>query len=83
LYLDFCSASDMWNTMGTRDKNWKSRDSDTKDWLREAYIWYIINALATSFIILQTGTLGEKAIDGWKAITYLDFQTTNVFLHLV
>lgn len=44
------------------------------------YIWYVIKALAGACLVLRNGTIDGEAVTGWRSITHLDLQLTNVFL---
>ncbi|KAJ8105784.1 hypothetical protein OPT61_g9972 [Boeremia exigua] len=83
LYTDFASGGDLANAMDPYDRKWsriKPHRIGTQDCIPEAFIWYTIKALATSFLALETGTLGTGTVKGWKAIVHLDVQTPNILL---
>jgi hypothetical protein len=81
LYLDFCGGGDLFHAMLGHEANWASEeDRNTDSFLPQGYIWYIIKALASACLVLRTGTTDEESVQGWKAITHMDWQLTNVLL---
>lgn len=71
LYLEYCTGGCVEFALGSESK--------TEGLVPEAYIWYVIKALANSLRVLQDGT---ENMQGWKPIMHLDVQPGNVFLKL-
>ncbi|KAH7092331.1 hypothetical protein FB567DRAFT_614222 [Paraphoma chrysanthemicola] len=74
IYLEHYEAGDLYHAMDDHDKEC------TAEFLPEAFIWYVMNALATSCLVLHKGTVADEPLEGWKPITHLDVTPTNVLL---
>ncbi len=72
LYLEFCTSGNLWDAMDVGGKGNKIPP--------EAYIWYLIRALATALLVLRDGKSGDFKAKGWNQIHHLDVQLPNVFL---
>lgn len=75
-YLEYYEAGNLYNAMSNH------YDDITSQRLPEAFIWYMVKALATACLVLQTGTTADGPVKGWKPITHLDLVLGNVFLGL-
>jgi hypothetical protein len=85
LYMDMYSCGDLWDAMASHDRYWLRREDDqgaSDSSLPEAYIWYVIRALAGACTVLQTGTIDGEPVEGWKPITHLDLELSNVLLSM-
>jgi hypothetical protein len=86
LYMDLYTGGALEEAMGSYNENWENWENgenevpDPNKILPEAYIWYVIKALAEACTILRKGTTEKAAIEGWKPITHLDLQLVNVLL---
>jgi hypothetical protein len=86
LYLDLYTGGALEEAMGSYNENGENGENGKNDFpvpnkiLPEAYIWYVIKALAEACTVLRKGTTDEAAIEGWKPITHLDLQLVNVLL---
>jgi hypothetical protein len=75
-YLEHHEAGNLYNAMSDH------YDDITSQRLPEAFIWYMVKALATACLVLQTGTTADEPVKAWKPITHLDLVLGNVFLGL-
>ena len=86
LYADFASGGDLCNAVMPYHQRWNGIDGervDSEAHIPEAFIWYIMKALATAILFLQQGTIqGDEAVADWKQIMHLDMQPANILLDL-
>jgi len=85
LYLDLHAGGSLWHAMADLEQNWAlsaEEGRNSSEYLPEEYVWYVIRALAEACMVLRNGTTDDQAIEGWRPITHLDFQLTNVLLDL-
>jgi hypothetical protein len=76
LYLDYYNAGDLWAPV--------HRQSETEaEVIPEAFIWYMLRALASACLVLQCGTTADEPLLNWKPITHLDIVLTNVFTRTI
>jgi hypothetical protein len=54
--------------------------ADDSTLVPESFIWYLLKALSSACLLLQTGTGVDEPLPEWKPITHLDVQLQNVFL---
>lgn len=83
LYADFASGGNLFDALWPYHLRWNKvehKESLPQVHVPEAFIWYIVKALATALLLLQNGTLGNDKSADWKPIMHLDMQTSNVLL---
>ncbi|KAF3009851.1 hypothetical protein E8E13_010552 [Curvularia kusanoi] len=83
LYADFATGGAMDSAILKYHLGWHTIVDERiplQGILPEAFIWYVIRALATALIVLQHGTLGDEAVTDWKPIMHLDIQPANILL---
>lgn len=80
LYLDFQAGGDIYHAVYPYIRNWYKKYPSQNQFIPEGFIWYMLKALATACLVLQKGTVSGGEVEGWRSITHLDLQTTNVLL---
>jgi hypothetical protein len=76
IYLEHCEAGDLFHAMSDHDQE------RTAEFLPEAFIWYMMKALATACLVLRHGTIADEPVEEWRPITHLDITPGNVLLGL-